>query len=311
MYLDDGIAGDNSYESLIQSRNMMLTDLDSAGLTVNFEKSSLEPERRKTWLGFIIDTIDMIFEVPTSKVERVLGLISEALNNDFLSAREISKIAGNLISMATAVGPLVYLLTKQMYKFVESSFSWDKRRLLNFDVRQELEFWFKNLLHSKTFRIKTKPEITKIVYSDASATGYGGYIVEKLGNVIAKGDFNHFETKTSSTYRELLAVKYVLQSFTEALQNETIEWFTDNDNVCKIVNRGSTRQHLQTLAIEIFSICISQNIEIYPTWIPRELNETADIISKSIDTDNWSIDNETFNYIIKNYGEDFYRQIFG
>ncbi|XP_066927319.1 uncharacterized protein [Clytia hemisphaerica] len=130
MYLDDGIAGDSSHFSLIRSRDRMLQDMQSAGLTVNFEKSSLEPEKRKTWLGFIIDTEKMKLEVPTTKILKVQNLLLEALNCEFISAREISRIAGNLISMAQAIGPLVYLFTKQLYKFVESSFSWDKKRLL-------------------------------------------------------------------------------------------------------------------------------------------------------------------------------------
>ena len=303
MYIDDGIAGESSYSSLIRSRDAMLKDMHSAGLTVNFKKSSLDPEKQKTWLGFIIDTESMKFEVPMSKIQKVESFILEALNGEFLTAREASRIAGSLISMALSIGPLAYLFTKQIYKFVESSFSWDKKRLLTFDVIQELEFWKNNLESIKTFRIKTKPEITKIVFSDASGTGYGGYVVEKLGNIIAKGNFDQFEKQTSSTYRELLAVKYILLSFPKILENENIEWFTDNNNVCRIINRGSTRHHLQNLAIEIFNVCLLHNIEIYPTWIPRELNEIADIISKSKDTDNWSIDNETFEYIIKNYGE--------
>eukprot|EP00111_Clytia_hemisphaerica_P013786 TCONS_00040574-protein len=303
MYLDDGIIGNNSYNSLITMRDLVLNDLQSAGLTVNFTKSSLVPGRTKTWLGFEINTVDMNFEVPASKIQKLLKLISQALENEFLSAREVSRIAGNLISMAIAIGPLVYLLTKQMYKFIASSFSWDKRRLINFDVIQELQFWQTNLKNVKAFRIKTKPEITKIIFSDASGTGYGGYVVEKLGNIIAKGNFCKQEIQTSSTFRELLAVKYILMSFPKLLENEIIEWFTDNDNICKIISRGSTRQHLQNLAIEIFNLCLSHNVEIYPTWIPRDMNKTADLISKSMDTDNWSIDNETFNHIIKNYGQ--------
>uniref|UniRef100_A0A7M5XJR3 Reverse transcriptase domain-containing protein n=1 Tax=Clytia hemisphaerica TaxID=252671 RepID=A0A7M5XJR3_9CNID len=255
MYLDDGIAGDSSHFSLIRSRDRMLQDMQSAGLTVNFEKSSLEPEKRKTWLGFIIDTEKMKFEVPTTKILKVQNLLLEALNCEFISAREISRIAGNLISMAQAIGPLVYLFTKQLYKFVESSFSWDKKRLLTFDVRQELEFWKENLEVTKSFRINTQPEVTKIVFSDASETGYGGYVVEKLGNIIARGNFDRTERQTSSTYRELLAVKYILLSFPKILENENIEWFTDNNNICRIINRGSTKQHLQNLAIEIFNIC--------------------------------------------------------
>jgi len=41
--------------------------MQSAGLTVNFEKSSLEPKKRKTWLGFIIDTEKKEIRSPNNK----------------------------------------------------------------------------------------------------------------------------------------------------------------------------------------------------------------------------------------------------
>lgn len=43
------------------------------------------------------------------------------------------------------------------------------------------------------------------------------------------------------------------------------------------------------------------NIILYPIWVPREENNIADAISKE-DTDNWSIDGETFRYIQSVYG---------
>uniref|UniRef100_A0A7M5UXS3 Reverse transcriptase domain-containing protein n=1 Tax=Clytia hemisphaerica TaxID=252671 RepID=A0A7M5UXS3_9CNID len=302
MYLDDGIAGEKNFDKAISNRSIILRDLWAAGLTINFQKSSLRPEQRKSWLGFIIDTTKMTFTVPEVKLERLNSDIIFTLQEGCSSSRKISKIAGQIISMSGSIGPPAYLFTKQMYKFVESNDTWDKIHLLPYAVEHELNFWKNNLSKTKSFRIKTKPEITKIVFSDASETGYGGYTVEKLGKIIAKGSFNELESKTSSTFRELLAIKNVLESLTEFVKNETIEWFTDNENSCRIIKSGSTKQHLQNLAIEIFNFCVINNTTIFPTWIPRDENCVSDRISKSIDTDNWSIDMESFNYILSQFG---------
>ena len=70
----------------------------------------------------------------------------------------------------------------------------------------------------------------------------------------------------------------------------------------RIINSGSTKDHLQEIAIHIYNICIQNNIRLYPSWIPRDQNKKADAISKELDTDNWSIDNETFFYIKSIYG---------
>ena len=104
----------------------------------------------------------MKFEVPEQKIERVLGLVKDVLKFDLNSAREIAKIAGHIVSMSIAVGPLSYLFTKQMYKFIESRYSWNSPRVIPSSVTKELEFWENNLRKVKSFRIKSKPEITKI-----------------------------------------------------------------------------------------------------------------------------------------------------
>ena len=65
---------------------------------------------------------------------------------------------------------------------------------------------------------------------------------------------------------------------------------------------GSTKHLLQNLAIDIYQICLKYNINLESQWLPREENKKADELSKSYDTDDWSIDNETFYYIESRYG---------
>ena len=57
----------------------------------------------------------------------------------------------------------------------------------------------------------------------------------KLGNIIAQGNFTPLEENTSSTYRELAAVKHLLNSFGNLLKHETVLWHSDNQNVSKIL----------------------------------------------------------------------------
>ena len=89
---------------------------------------------------------------------------------------------------------------------------WDAHIYLTDEVRQELHFWERGLNHNNDFRVKENHLTTKIVYSDASEHGYGGFIVNHLGNIVSRGSFTENEKQTSSTYRELLAVKNILLS---------------------------------------------------------------------------------------------------
>ena len=302
MYLDDGLSSASNFLLALKHAKIIQSDLDKAGLTVNWKKSNFIPSRNGKWLGFIIDTEALKFYVPQAKIDRVLQLLDIILSVSHTSARMISKIAGNIISMQIAIGPLTRLFTRQMYRFIENRYSWDQNMFIDTNLKKELVFWKSNLNHSNGFEIKVNHAVSKIVYSDASGSGYGGFVVQKLGNLIAKGTFSPHEKSTSSTCRELLAVKNVLLSVATELQNDTVQWFSDNTNVARIIEVGSGKPWLQEIALDIFHICIKFNIKLIPSWIPRENNTIADELSKSKDTDNWGIDFETFNYIQFKFG---------
>ena len=103
-----------------------------------------------------------------------------------------------------------------------------------------------------------------MVYSDASNTGYGGYIVEH-GNMVANGQWSEEETRQSSTWRELCAVRLILESFQTFLRNERVRWFSDNQNVVRIVQYGSRKPPtLRVEALAIFSTCMNNLIRIEP-----------------------------------------------
>ena len=91
----------------------------------------------------------------------------------------------------------------------------------------------------------------------------------------------------------------MLQSFIGHLKHEQISWMTatDNINAARILGVGSSKEQLQELAVDIFSICLRCDISINPVWITREENQVSDDMSKQLDTDNWGIDLESFEYI--------------
>ena len=126
------------------------------------------------------------------------------------------------------------------------------------------------------------------MYSDASGSDYGGYLVEH-GFHIAHDQWLPQERIQSSTWRELKAVHNVLDSLTDKLTNQRIRRFTDNQNVVRIMNTGSRNPLLQQEALAIFNISIAHQVRIEPEWIPRETNQQADFINHIIDYDDWSL----------------------
>ena len=85
IYLDDGILGDPNLSKMKSIRDMALADLSGLGLTVNLEKSALNPSTTGRWLGFIIDTAKMTLSVPIEKITCLLALTKLALSLRFSS----------------------------------------------------------------------------------------------------------------------------------------------------------------------------------------------------------------------------------
>ena len=100
---------------------------------------------------------------------------------------------------------------------------------------------------------------------------------------MCKNNFNFIEETKSSTWRELQAIKYSLDSMKNLLRNKHVKWYTDNYASSIIAKSGSNKRGLQELAIEIFKITFKHNIRFDISWIPRKSNELVDKISKTID----------------------------
>jgi hypothetical protein len=106
--------------------------------------------------------------------------------------------------------------------------SWD----LVFDLHRycllELEFWQSNLRSANNRSVVSSqpPQVT--FFSDASAVACAAHSGD--GNMIAHRMFTDAEKAESSTYRELIAIKFALESF-----SSSITWFTDSQVAAKII----------------------------------------------------------------------------
>ena len=77
-------------------------------------------------------------------------------------------------------------------------------------------------------------------YTDASDSAFGGYIASLDGAPVS-AMFPQSDLHTSSTFRELKAVLYVLQSYGEKLSQQRVKIFVDNLNASRILTIGSPK----------------------------------------------------------------------
>ena len=114
------------------------------------------------------------------------------------------------------------------------------------------------------------------------------------------GQWTMGEAAKSSTWRELAAVFRVLSSVAAKLGNVHVRWFTDNQNVARILQVGSRTKELHAVALKIFSLAVQYGIKLEPEWIPRELNAKADQLSRIVlDLDDWFLNPVVFSQLDK------------
>ena len=304
-YLDDMFLTASSPAVLIEQLSLILFDLTSAGFIVNIEKSVLEPVQRLEYLGFILDTKEFSISVPERKVLKIFGLIEHFLRNfPLFSAREMLKLAGNLMSLKIVIGNLVLLRTRHMYMFVAQAQNtdWDLRRCADERIRLDMEFWLKNLSLLCCRKLYEREMQFIDIYSDASAFACAAIL--KLHNVahVSYCRLTAEQRKLSSTWRELFAILFALKSFAKFLSNCDVRIFTDNQAAPAIINKGSMRDHLQSLSLDIAAFCSKQNVFLRPLWISRDFNTAADYFSKFKDFDDWSITGGLFRFLSARWG---------
>ena len=301
IYIDDVLAMDTGFEQTSALCKLIRWTLCQAGFVINEEKSGLEPSKCVRWLGFDIDLRKGCIMVPHDKVTKLQRYLSEALENEQMPAKKIASLTGKIIALGIAIGPVTRLRTRALYALLESKSSWYDRLVLSDEARREVSFWSSSLQQYNGQPIWRAPSAVRVVYSDASDTGFGGYTVQHGGHVV-QGQWSEQEAGESSTWRELRAVGEVLETVAPKMINHRIRWFTDNQNVVRIIQVGSGKENLQVEALRIFELTVRYSISLEPEWIPREQNQTADYISRIIDYDDWGIDPAVFDLIDSRWG---------
>ena len=303
VYLDDGISGhkcriDASAASIIQKK-----DLSCSGLKTNVEKCHWEPMQIGEWLGMIINTINFQFEIPPRKIEKVKKNIQYILSSNHVSYRELAKIAGFINSLYLAVGPSVRLFSRQLFFIISQRDSWaGQLHCVPPLLMEELRFWLTNLCYLNGYNIRPKVSLEPLtIHTDASGVGYGGYFAS-LRDVNIHGHWSAEQSGKSSTFRELLAILLVLKTSVKRLQHKKVKIFSDSQSACRIVQVGSRILELQNIAVDIFNICVINDIMIETQWIPRAENRIADVLSKTIDLDDWKLNPELFAMLHRAWG---------
>ena len=186
---------------------------------------------------------------------------------------------------------VIKLRTRSIYKCIESQSSWDgKFNILDIpEAHKEILFWRDNIISLKNRDVIIRDQMKTVIKSDASDHGIGAVLYDIDEEKECFRMFNEGEASLSSTWRELEAIRFSLQSFGPKISKKSISWQTDNMAAMYISSSGSNISSLQYLALEINDLAKLFKIDLEVSWISRRFNTSTDYVSKLVDTEDWEI----------------------
>ena len=268
------------------------------------KKSVFEPVQEIEWLGLCLKSPSFSMYLPERRMSDAkanLARITSLL--PMITARQLACLTGKIISMSPVMGNIVRLMRRKCYKAIDARNGWDRfltKSWIEF-ITPELCFWSRNMEKYNNRSLLAQFRKDVIVYSDASDHAGAAYTVE-VNEHIFHMTWSEYERGLSSTWRELKAIEQALMSFSSRLQGRSLKWFTDNQDCARIVESGSTKFDLQTLAFNSFSTCLSRGINLDVQWIPRTQNLRAAYISKIMEFEDWGTTHDFFIFMNNLWG---------
>ena len=139
VYLDDGMSDQRDYVSARAASLIQRSDLASSDFIPSESKSYWDPVQVGEWLGFLINTIQLIFQIPEAKLAKLKRSLKSSILNGYATYRELARLAGFIISLSLAVGTIARLFTRKMEFLIQSRPSWDVSFTLSEALLQELK----------------------------------------------------------------------------------------------------------------------------------------------------------------------------
>ena len=299
LYVDDFLLL-GPKETLSLDIELVIETLIDLGWKINYEKSCLTPSDTIEYLGLTIKNRDdgvPILTVPGSKIAKVRKDIKRILKHKYVSARVLSKVAGQCNFICKAVLP-GRLMLRNVYKLIKLKQNWETKLELTACAIKDLLWWLNSL---ETWNGKTiiPSKIDGQLVTDASQLGWGGH----LGEHITQGFWDQTMSQKHSNIRELMAVLLSLRAFAPHIRNKTISVLSDNiTSVAYINHMGGPMEELTDIAKLIWAEAIQNNITIVAKHLSGKLNTQADGLSRAVDKHEWMLSKPLFLYLDSVWG---------
>ena len=296
-YLDDIIIVSSSPSLLQQHVAFTVKFLSNLGFFINFEKSSLNPSRSITHLGYVWNSAEFNLSVPPDKVIKVKNSAIRLLNSS-VSIRDVSSFLGLLISLTNAFPLAPLYFRKLQLCFLENRSRtphWDDYFNLDDGAIADLNWWSTcssclspASLHSFEYSIS--------LYTDSSNLGWGATLSNGMST---SGLWSEEIANNHINFLELKCIHLAFLALLPHLKNRSVRLLSDNIVSVFYINKiGGTHSFpLCLLSLDIWQLFLDNNIQCKAFHIPGSANCVADFLSRSHARDELVLSHNAFNLL--------------
>ena len=296
-YMDDILVLAPSKERCSEHINLVLGELQKAGLTVNFKKSVLNPCSVITFLGVDINLEAKTLVPSLDNISSCIQKVQHFRHNNPKKLKHFQSLIGSL-NFAASYIQCGRLHLSPLHKFLPY-FNSTPRKVPE-ELKSLLEFW-PNASSYKQIDIPNFSTAVSLMYTDASQSGWGAKFINP--SQIAshfQGSWSEEEASLHINIKELKAVILSIESVASSLHNQTLKVFCDNKVAVGWINRETAirSDEARKQLFHLYYIKKSLGLQVIAFYIKGKQNLTADSLSRSSAVfSELAITKETFKHL--------------
>lgn len=302
-YIDDTIILADSLQECQLAIKDSVELFEKLGFVIHDKKSVLKPCYQLEFLGFMIDSVKMTITLTDSKKDQISTLCAQFAKLEKAKIREVATIIGKLIAACPGAeyGPM-FCKTLEIEKskaLALNKGNFDSVMNITLEMQSCFNWWHLNVYSSVRHIVRKEP--TAVLFSDASKTGWGCYIVN---GPFTKGLWSQSESSSHINILELTAILLGISSLCSDYQDTHIRVMTDNTTAVNYINHlgGVKSPDCNKVAHKIWLWCVERRIWISAAYIKGTENTIADSLSRKYDDQGeWSLHQAKFNKIFDLY----------
>ena len=295
VYLDDFCLTNS--EGMARSKTLTTAwFLSKLCYVINWKKPSVRPTQREEFLGFVIDTIQLMIFLPPEKVLKITALCLHLLERRCCSLRTLASLIWKLQYASTAILPAPlhcrFMQMSSIKGLARNHQSYVASVDLTGPVLEELIWWVWNLRswNGKSF-INPDPQLDVVITTDASLSGWGA----ECQGTTTQGQWSEEDRTQHINVLELKAAELALKSFTHLWQGSRVQFRLDKTTAASQILKMGSPKSLRCLVVtqEIWEHVLLHKSTAIVQHLPGKENVIADQQSRVFrDSSIWRLDSE-------------------